>query len=1322
MLPGFVSYGRRRPEFECSSPILDAISKNYTELIEEMDWLDDSVVEKLQAAQVLTADEVNSFRQQESIQDIKKDIIEIVKTRTDRSFYIFCNILKNHPNPALQTLGNKLRKDMEAPENLDILHDVPELPSHHLIVRDSFVNTTATALMKMNFSQGRLLVHGIPGSGKTMAVANSIRHMVKANDLFTPNGIFWTKIGDINKDDLAMKLRKLCRTVSNDDQQAYGDLDCISLTLKQYFSADHMERKFILFVFEDVRNESYLDYLQFAKNVVITSPLTLSERLHQFDYVTEAPGQFELQQSWQLLASFQPNIGLSTITANQVIASVIEYCRCYPLAITLLGGARLQSEEEWKEALVFIQQNKEDSHGPSENYPASLCRVFQFVINRLPSPVGAYYRLLGAFKKSVKIPVAAIATLWDQSQQLESILKDLHSRSLIVYHRDEDNAKSYCQIHGTLSDLLLQNPDKGQQSVGASKQYRQSLHNTLLNLYRIRWGNCWWRIHDQYIQEHLIYHLVEASEGELISKLTMDILWAEVNLKIRQSLTDLLQDLQRCQEYLHSKGIFPKMELYETIRKNEVFLSKKPDQLLQSLLICTHPNNQLYKLVTDIAQKQVEYEGKAYVNLSFTENMGKWQNTLQLGDEKESCNLALSNPIYGPIRVAFMKSYGSPTVCDYATTKVLFSTVACGECVVTSADGKYMGFGNNPRRDSEYLSRIFHVWNIEMKFQMRFRDQNNKISSSFDGIRLEFSNFNLKLCAGISSNFEVLYLWEIQGDIFQCLKTATFKEDHLHYCNFIPMTSSMIVGINTYYKPKCFGGDENYNVCQLQIWNVPDLSCQSSIKVPGRLASGTYLPIQDSSGSNDCVITAIRYVNDDYFAVSYESTCVKCIFGVLKTKFCTGKTSKEFYEQWSEMFIQLSDDSVQSFDVSEDGQLLVSLTKSCNVLLHQRNFNGFELISKVAGVQTTKEIKFCDQGHGLLSYDGNNIYHMVLPAPCTDHLSPSSEVISCEFGIVNGIPVVVRHITAEGTAYLKISYGRQLDQTSFINLGKYTKNHLSGVCNRQKIYVYEHLGAVVYIDNYTCINGSCVPSRIRTHYHVVTQFKYDLVTGFKLIGLGSPCKVLWTTEEIVDNDDFRYLNLQSFYRKSGNRLIFIQYGKIYQLEGDEIKEINDALQYENTVSIGESTIRQERVVACRDEFVLERYYIDEYDISRSLEALRKAFKENYEVKSKYHYFVLLRERDHYLLTGYDHSQGKLIEGSDDSILEKDLFWPKKYFPYVNDEHKSQIDLYKFNTLIPHLQLRSPKLLKKIIAVKMNQLETMLMCQEEDGNCSVIQII
>ncbi|RDD36218.1 hypothetical protein TrispH2_011930, partial [Trichoplax sp. H2] len=115
----------------------------------------------------LTADEVNSFRQQENIQDIKKDIIEIVKTRTDRSFYIFCNILKNHPNPALQTLGNKLRKDVEAPEDLDILHDVPELPSHHLTVRDSFVKTTATALMKMNFSQVRLLVHGIPGSGKS---------------------------------------------------------------------------------------------------------------------------------------------------------------------------------------------------------------------------------------------------------------------------------------------------------------------------------------------------------------------------------------------------------------------------------------------------------------------------------------------------------------------------------------------------------------------------------------------------------------------------------------------------------------------------------------------------------------------------------------------------------------------------------------------------------------------------------------------------------------------------------------------------------------------------------------------------------------------------------------------------------------------------------------------------------------------------------------------------------------------------------------------------------------------------------------------------
>lgn len=50
-----------------------------------------------------------------------------------------------------------------------------------------------------------------------------------------------------------------------------------------------MEKKYILFVFQDVEDESFLKYLLFAKNVVIISQLAMSDGLDQFDYVTKSP-------------------------------------------------------------------------------------------------------------------------------------------------------------------------------------------------------------------------------------------------------------------------------------------------------------------------------------------------------------------------------------------------------------------------------------------------------------------------------------------------------------------------------------------------------------------------------------------------------------------------------------------------------------------------------------------------------------------------------------------------------------------------------------------------------------------------------------------------------------------------------------------------------------------------------------------------------------------------------------------------------------------------------------------------------------------------
>ena len=79
---------------------------------------------------------------------------------------------------------------------IDLLRDVPPTPESHYILRHKFINEICNHLREINRNNGHLLIHGMAGSGKTIAISQSVRLLLENEDCFRPYGVYSLKIGN----------------------------------------------------------------------------------------------------------------------------------------------------------------------------------------------------------------------------------------------------------------------------------------------------------------------------------------------------------------------------------------------------------------------------------------------------------------------------------------------------------------------------------------------------------------------------------------------------------------------------------------------------------------------------------------------------------------------------------------------------------------------------------------------------------------------------------------------------------------------------------------------------------------------------------------------------------------------------------------------------------------------------------------------------------------------------------------------------------------------------------------------------------------------
>ncbi|EDV19580.1 uncharacterized protein TRIADDRAFT_61948 [Trichoplax adhaerens] len=504
-----------------SNHIIKVIEAEYSLIISDIQLV--NFIYDLRSIRLLCDEEVETLK--DHCLNNKERVfqfIKILKTRSDDDFFRFCSVLKDNQVRNVQNLGRKLEKEASTSkphghatstnqateansENLSELgkiplRNLPSTPSCHFIIRKNLVNSICDQLKIIHESSGHILIYGMAGSGKTVTVCQSV---TRAADMgyFNTNGCYWMKIGN----------SKLSDT---------------------------------LFIFDDIWKKDHYKYLSFAKKSIATSRFLFyeNELSHRCIRLLE---RLTYDEAINLIALLRHDQDDQILRRNPLVKKVIDSCAGLPLAISLIGGCRLQTDKEWSEAKAII--SRKSGKIKLANYDFNLYGTFKLSFDVLDEKERKLLESLSVFKR-VRIPIQSIASLWNcDEQDADDILMELNNKSLLKYVKE---SKGYCVVHDLIVDFLQQ-----QIYLQTLKQdYHKILNNKLMDGYSNRCEGRWNTLADDgYFYQNLIYHAILAENNEHLQNILTDFNWMTCKIKSDQTIYNLICDLTDYVNYLKAR-------------------------------------------------------------------------------------------------------------------------------------------------------------------------------------------------------------------------------------------------------------------------------------------------------------------------------------------------------------------------------------------------------------------------------------------------------------------------------------------------------------------------------------------------------------------------------------------------------------------------------------------------------------------------------------------------------------------------------------------------------------------------------------------------
>ncbi|RDD36602.1 Apoptotic protease-activating factor 1, partial [Trichoplax sp. H2] len=1041
------------------------------------------------------------------------------------------------------------------------LRDVPySSSSAYYIVRQNFIKEINENILKLQDLGDRVLVSGCAGSGKTVGVSQAVRNLVEKGSHHVKYAIQWVNVGDTDEIGLLNILTKIANRfkVKINCIQTLANV-CEALANKL---ANLNTKMKVIFVFDDLWCENYLQYLKFAYNAVIISQET-----------------FSYEEVLEILQLYNKKHSLEYFTQREYIWQTIDHCRGLPLAVTLIAGQKLETKTEWESVIPKILR-KDVGSLSLKDYRFNLFEMFNFSINRLSSMNKILFLKLGVFKK-VKIPISMISYLWQQTdEELRANLQLLQDKSLLTLQQKDSKAgesRTYCSLHGLMVDHLQLPPENYKENSTVS--YVERLHENLIENCNTISDGKWHKFEDDgYIYQNIISHAILANKPGTVYAIATSLSWWSSKIRACKTLFSLITDLKECCEYLKFQkqmklNVSRVEDLFLLVRQYGPYLSMETFDFIQFALCCSQNKTWIANAANEIAiQSTLENPIKFYAILRSSEDVinNYWEQSVQIGSGLHDTNPRVS--AFGDIRVVTSSGNNSqnPKVqviaLESSETKFLAIRTVNISAVRISPEGKFIAFciSRYNKADSEIQkNNAWEAWNIDENIQLHFSLPNSiQIKATEDSFDLEFSPKANSMLLTVTANKNQIQIWSIKDRMIELYNVCNLYEYKVTACSFA-RNGDMIISWGTGGQQKLSETQLLNDHCDIKVWTVTTFLRCRKYCIPYAIMPSVCQAYGTKLFNKNGFVKDIKYVAEELLFINYESFVI-----LLALDESNHRDLESFYKHISKSLKLLFEDFIICISVANDGKFLAALTFRSEIVLftHMDSGNNYKYSKKIQCPLKTGYIEFVSATNKISAYDvsSGRLQLFKLDPEIPDiHKdegvktnSQYTEILDTDSEFVDDDPVIIKLLrSTDQTIQLQVIRGDLMANISKFNLELNTEGNLAPFWIKGRIFS-EMNAIVVYCFN-KCSNGLCINKHGKPHWHYLLMKK----------PLDYPQDTNWTTTDIFyENTEFCW----SKYRRSDETLVILKlllesekyhFTMVDSISGDLLATITDEDKY-----------------------------------------------------------------------------------------------------------------------------------------------------------------